>query len=398
MWGALAFAAFWYLISAPLPFLLYEEVTRKENYLALIGLLFPLVGIGLLAWALQRVFEWRRFGPAPVALDPFPGSIGGHVGGTIDLNLPFDASTHIKVTLNNLHSYVSGSGKNRSRKEEAEWQDTMVAFAEPGSKGTRLTFRFDVPEGLAPSDTDYDDSYHIWRLNLQSDMPGTDFDRSYDIPVFATAEMSQRLPARSIEKARSEQTLLDNEAVGKIVAIRNTGAGREMHYPMGRTLSVALGGLLVGAIFAGAGWFLVVHEGQKIFGGIFGTVGSLIALSCLYLMLNSLQVSKQAAEIVSVRRVLGLPVSRKRMHQNSLVRFKKKSTMKTQSGGKHTVFYSVFGVDSQGNEILLGEGFSGESETRAAMRLIKRELGLSAMREGDERAAASHADSALQPR
>ena len=26
-----------------------------------------------------------RFGPAPVTLDPFPGSIGGHVGGTIDL-------------------------------------------------------------------------------------------------------------------------------------------------------------------------------------------------------------------------------------------------------------------------------------------------------------------------
>ncbi|MGB5336666.1 MAG: DUF3592 domain-containing protein, partial [Woeseiaceae bacterium] len=275
MWGALAFAAFWNLISAPLPFLLYEEVTQKENYLALIGLLFPLVGIGLLTWAMKRVFEWRRFGPAPVRLDPFPGSIGGHVGGTIDLNIPFDQSTRFQVTLNNLHSYVSGSGKNRSRKETAEWQDKMVAFAEPGSKGTRLTFRFDIPEGLSPSDTEHDDSYHIWRLNVRAELSGADLDRSYDIPVYATAETSRRLSERSIEKARSEQALVDDEAVGQIVAIRNTGTGRQMHYPMGRHFSAALGGVLVGAIFAGAGWFLVFHEGQNVFGSVFGMVGVL---------------------------------------------------------------------------------------------------------------------------
>ncbi len=50
--------------------------------------------------------------------------------------------------------------------------------------------------------------------------------------------------------------------------------------------------------------------------------------------------------------------------------------MKTQSGGKHTVYYSIYAVDLQGNEILLGEGFKGESEARAATRVIADELGL----------------------
>jgi len=50
--------------------------------------------------------------------------------------------------------------------------------------------------------------------------------------------------------------------------------------------------------------------------------------------------------------------------------------MKTQSGGKHIIYYSVYAIDRQGNEIVLGEGFKGESEAKAAMRIIARELGL----------------------
>lgn len=64
------------------------------------------------------------------------------------------------------------------------------------------------------------------------------------------------------------------------------------------------------------------------------------------------------------------------MRQDSFVRFKKKSTMKSQSGGKHTVYYTVYGIDRQDKEIVLGEGFRGENETRAAMRVIANELGL----------------------
>ena len=80
MWGAWVFAIFWNAISSFMPFLAYREITENGNYIVLIMLLFPLVGISLLAWAVRRTLEWRRFGPAPVTLDPFPGSIGGHVG------------------------------------------------------------------------------------------------------------------------------------------------------------------------------------------------------------------------------------------------------------------------------------------------------------------------------
>lgn len=376
MWGAWAFAAFWNLISAALPFLIYKEVVQKENYMALIGLIFPLVGIGLAIWAIQRTLEWRRFGAAPVTLDPFPGSIGGHVGGTIDLKFPYDAAVQYQLTLNNLHSYMSGSGKNRSRREEAKWQDTLVAHAEHGAHGTRLAFRFDVPEGLETSDTDHDDSYYLWRLNLRADLPGTDLDRDYDIPVFPTATTSRRVSEQAVRSSRAEQSVIDDRSVGEIINVRNGAGGKQMIYPMGRYIGAALGGVFVGAIFAAAGWYLMAEEGEMIFGGVFGGMGALIGLSCLFLMLNSLEVSKASAHVTSVRKLLGVPISRKRMHENSFQRFEKKSTMKTQSGGKHIIYYSIYGIDNQGNEILLGEGFKGENEATAAERAIAKELGL----------------------
>jgi hypothetical protein len=377
MWVALGFAAVWNLISAPLPFVLYEEVSEKQNYPALFGLLFPIVGIGLLVWALRRTLEWRRFGPAPITLDPYPGAIGGHVGGTIDLNMPFSQAARFQVTLSSIKSYMSGSGKNRSRRETADWQDKVIANAEPGAKGTRLVFRFDVPDKLRESDAQRaSDTFHLWRLNVRAELDGVDIDRDYEIPVYATREKSRHLSAHSVEKGRAEQSRLDEQAVHKVVSMQNGLYGKELFFPMGRMLGTALVGVLFGAVFGASGWFLIVHEGARVFGGIFALVGGLIGLFGLYSMFNSLHVSHDSMSVRTVRRILGIAVKRREMRRDSFVKLDKKSSMQSQSGGKHTVYYDVYAVDSHGNKIVLGESFKGASEADAAMRLIGQELGL----------------------
>ncbi len=377
MWAAWAFAAFWNAFSAVTPFIAYREVVEKENYLALVALVFPLVGIGLLAWAVRRTLEWRRFGPAPVTLDPFPGSIGGHVGGTIDLDTPFDSTAKFNVTLTNLHSYVSGSGKNRSRKETAKWQDELVAYAAPGGKGTRLRFRFDVPDGLDESDADQEgDSYFNWRLNLRAELPGTDVDRDYDIPVYATARQSRDLPDRAMQESRDERDAIADGRVRDRIRFQHRPMGRSMFYPTGRHLFPNLVGVFFGAVFAAAGWFLITQAGHTVFGGIFGGVGALVALGAFYMMTNSLEVSQDGTSVNALRRWLGIPVRRKSMLRSRFARFEKKTSMKTQSGGRHVIYYAVNMIDHDGNKMVVGEGFRGESEAKAAMRMIARELGL----------------------
>ena len=371
------FAALWNLISIPLPFLVFKEFTEKNNVAALFGLLFPLIGVGVLIFAIRRTLEWRRFGLAPVTLDPFPGSIGGHVGGTIDINLPYDASNQFSLTLTNLRSYVSGSGEDRSRKESAKWQDMQVAHTTTGSKGSKLSFRFDVPTELSESAADQsDDDYHIWRLNVKASLPGADINREYDIPVYATGQQSQHLSDFSIDKAKSEQKKIDSHEIEKLFLLKQDHTGTSLLFPMGRNLAASIFGLLFGSIFSGVAWLLIVRENTLFFGGLFGLVGSIIILAAFYSVLNSLEVSKGGGEIKAVRRVLGIAVKERAMHLSDFVRFNKKTTSTSQSGSKHVVYYSISAVDRNNERVVLGEGFKGVSQADAAAEFIGRTFGL----------------------
>ena len=374
-WG---FAAFWNLISAPLPFVVFREVTRSENTIALVGLLFPLVGIGLLTWAIKRTMEWRRFGPAPIMLDPFPGSIGGHVGGTIDIRLPYDSNARFSLTLTSLYSYVSGSGKNRSRKSSAKWQDTQIAHSTAGARGTRLEFRFDVPDGLNESDADQsDDEYYLWQLNLNAELPGADIDRDYEIPVYATQQHSQQLSNFSIDNARSSQRQIDLEIIQKMVRMDSGIGGRSILYPVGRNLGSGFAGVLFGAIFTAVGWYLLTSASKPFMATIFGGIGLLVLVFSLYFALNSLQVVASESDIRSIRRFLGFTVKQSRMSRSNVVRIDKKKSSTSQSGARHVVRYTLFAVDRQGQKMVVGEGFKGASQARAAAELMARELGLS---------------------
>jgi len=376
MYGVWAFAAFWNLVSAPLPFVMYDEVLNKKNYIALIGLLFTAVGIWLISWAIRRTLEWKRFGPTPVVLDPFPGSIGGHVGGTIELRLPFDPALDFELSLTSIHSYMSGSGKNRSRKEKPEWQDAIVAHAERYADGTKLTFRFDVPAGLNESDLDQDDSYYLWRLGLNAELAGTDIDRSYEIPVYTTATESRHLSKLAIDRYRTRRDAHADESILKIIRLQHGAAGRSMLYPFGRSIGSSLGVFIVGAAFTAVGWWLISNEGRVVFGSVFGGIGALVGSFALYMMINSLEVSRDSNGIRTTRRILGIPVKRSYMGRDAFVKFMKKSSHKTQSAGKHVIYYSIYAVDNDGDKVVVGEGFKGESAANAAIRLIGRELGL----------------------
>ena len=54
-------------------------------YLQVVLPSFTLLGLVILFVAVRESLRWRRFGRLEMTLDPLPGSIGGHVGGSLEL-------------------------------------------------------------------------------------------------------------------------------------------------------------------------------------------------------------------------------------------------------------------------------------------------------------------------
>ncbi len=190
MWGLWFFTVVWNALSSPVLFVFQEE-WESGNHEILIGLLFPLVGAGLLYAAIKVTREYLRFGKVFYEMDPWPGAIGGHVGGRVHVKNWQDnsgmAAVQSKVMLECVHSYVSGSGKSRSRRENILWAEEGVPAVENYGNGLVLVFRFDVPKGLPESDVDQSGEYHFWRLSVEAESSGIKLERNYNIPVVVSS-------------------------------------------------------------------------------------------------------------------------------------------------------------------------------------------------------------------
>ncbi|MEX2499198.1 MAG: hypothetical protein WD397_10030, partial [Wenzhouxiangellaceae bacterium] len=295
MWIAIAFATFWNLVSAPVLFIVPGEVA-DGNHVALVGLLFPLVGAGLIVWAVREVIRRRRYGDSVLRLDSHPVPLGGRLRAT--LNIPARlAARELQLQLACVNRYVSGSGKNRSTREKVLWEDKQVAMTRSGSGPGQTSAQFEmrVPADQPVSSDDNPRNRMIWRLTATSEEPGVDYKAVFELPVFDSGEAVAAAIDTAIDAGigAGEQALSfdadDWRETG--VAHEFAAGGQRFHFPRLRQLGAGLGLLVVALIFTAAGGFMMVGAGQWIFGGIFAAVG-------LLLLWGAISMTFQRSEIV----------------------------------------------------------------------------------------------------
>jgi len=383
-WFFWIFAILWNAISAPIVFILPEELQRN-NYAVLIAVIFPVTGMFLLYQAISRTLEYRYFGKVAYQMDPYPGGIGGHVGGHIQVrNLDYRRASEAKsllVKVECVYSYMSGSGDNRSRRESIKWAEQGRPKIDNALEGVSLAFRFDIPEGLPPADVEQSGSYHFWRLGVNAEIPGIDLDRSYNIPVFATGQTAHNVShdvsaqVAALRKRESDAAKLniasgqfDIEGLSRAMRFSNEGNRIQLKFPMFRNKLLTL----LAAIFAGGfGFASFSMAGMASGGGLFGILITLFgipfflvalvaAIATVYLAFNNLVVDIAPGEVSVLRRLLFIPVYRRHLQREEISHLCIKRSGSTGQGVSKIEHFKIQAQDNQVKSITLAEDIDGE--------------------------------------
>lgn len=190
--GISLFALVWNAVSWPMvPFLL-EEIEGGDDR-GWVGLVFPLVGLGIAWMAVEAVRRKRKFGVSQLELITLPGWIGGDFEARLHTRTYFDAPEGFGVLLKCEERHTSeASGTSKTSGGSSTTYVTLYEGRmsvgperfERSARGGRVPIRFSIPSDCRPTeDLDARISVH-WTLGIHARTEGIDFDTSFEIPIY----------------------------------------------------------------------------------------------------------------------------------------------------------------------------------------------------------------------
>ena len=119
--------------SIPSGFLGVRAALYQGNRAGYIALLFPLVGAGLLVWAIRLSLRYRKYGVSRLTLSTVPGTIGHSLRGLVQATTALEPDDGFRVTLSCVRRVTTQSGKSdiktRSRSSGRRTVWSRVRFA-----------------------------------------------------------------------------------------------------------------------------------------------------------------------------------------------------------------------------------------------------------------------------
>ncbi|HEY7772816.1 MAG TPA: DUF3592 domain-containing protein [Marinagarivorans sp.] len=384
VWALWGFCIFWNLLSLPVTAVVPSEL-KAQNYIILVALLFPAAGVGMVVWALVLTARWRRFGPAPLTLSPYPAPIGGTMAGKIDLAQRLPQNAFVEVTLSCVRSYYRGTGKNRRRSEQLIWSKTGAAQVAIASGGSVLTFRFNTPSDLPESELACDD-YHFWRLRVYTKLPGADLDRSYEIPAFNGDTLGKYNAStqnafneahghQNVSSAGADSTQHPTlkqaraDALEALLNVRTINGGIEINLKALRHAKTSSFIIALGLVCTGVG-VAIRHHDAPILGPLIALVGAAVLLGGLYSLLNSYRVQITRTGINTERKLLGITLKQTATPRSDISHLCLRSTGTLQSGQHHVAYFAVDAQRNAGKAITLAESLAGQTLAEDALESI----------------------------
>lgn len=342
----------------------FDELLANFNrgeYLVLLVGLFPLVSLLLLKQSWTMTQDWRRYGRTPFQMDPYPGAIGGQMGGYVDIRLPYSPANQFEATLALYRRTTKRSGNETRTDESVVWQRTVPLHSEAclleNGSGTRLRVLTDVPFGQSASEVP-DRDYHLWRLSIKALDKSLRFKRQWEVPMFpGTAKASRPLPATA-EAAYEDRQL---QSLEDLTQITQQGDSVWMRFTPDNTRKMSWFMTLFGAIFfaIGAGMTQADASMTWLFVLVFGGVGLAIMLGGIYGLGKELRVGISNSEIVTKRFWFGRPLSVKQYPRAKASHMMIESSGSMSTGTETVQYYKLKLHLTDSTKVPLGFGIDG---------------------------------------
>jgi len=255
---------------------LSDQVIKKGNYGPAFVLIFPIIGLGLLFWAVTLTLRWLRFGESVFEMACVPGAVGGVLEGTIRLSRPMRPEGPVKLRLNCIARTTSRGGNSNSTSERILWQHEEAVEM---NTVDAIPVAFFIPENCSETTTIDASDGTLWRLEAKAKMSGVDYAASFEVPVFRV-EQSPELRAEAaklVTREKAEVAAYVQPATSRIRVQMSLRGGTEFYFPACRNPETAMSLTVFLAIWSGAIWLMTTHGAPMFICIVFGLGGVFLA-------------------------------------------------------------------------------------------------------------------------
>jgi len=373
LWAAGAFALVWNAISWGATIAAWDEMFGpKGDKKALFVLLFPLIGMFLLAWFIYAIARHKKYGVSTFRLMSNPGVLGGTIRGAVEIPVQVSPPEGFKVRLLCVHRYRSGSGDNRSTHEDTKWEDEKIIKKDLLSHDrsrTGVPVFFHIPYDL-PQSRENNPTY-IWKLQVTADVAGIDYRSEFQVPVFKTeasdpnAEPTEDPTAAFQPHGGEYQWPTDDP-----IRVTDTGETIEAYFPPARNKGTLVFLSFFLLLWNGAIWFMIQEKAPLLFPIVFGFFDLIIFACLLGGLFYSARVIAGPVGLRVYRRFL-IPVGDSNHSPEQISRIKLGSGM--QSGDKQ--YYDIKAVIGADTEVGLASGIRDKKQAEWLAKTISERLG-----------------------
>jgi hypothetical protein len=375
MIGSVFFAVIWNAISCPVLFVIPKEM-EKENVVVLIALIFPLVGLCLAVWAIKNIWRWFKYRESYFQMNKIPGVIGGAVDGQVLTRKNLIPEDGFHLELASIHKYSTGSGDNRSTRNDVLWQTSHIVekeLLESDMTRSVIPIHFTVPFDCRPTQEVSSDNEYLWKLTVKAAVPGLDYSADFQIPVFKTDESQENI--ENIAAEDQHKRLKREEPIQNVLSQQRIhmqdlpSGGVQLHFPFARPLGVCIGISIFFFIWTAVIAFMIHAKAPVLFPIVFGLFDLLIVFFVLDIWLYASRVIVNNRRLTLTAGFLG--IGRPGMLEaNEIERIYKKRGM--QSG--NTIFYQIVLKTKDGKDITLGKRVKNAQTADAIVDAIQSAL------------------------